>query len=186
MRHPALVSAATLPATSTVGKRHGATLAPVSRLSPLVIRSRTSETAAHHSGLPTPVVYCASRKSRTELLSEVPMFSKSCLALVLGLAAALAPQAIPQAPAPTQTTIPDTPAGRTFKAWLEAFNSGDRALLDAYLHKYDPSKSLDIEMQFRGMTGGFDLLQIVKNGPPHLQILVHEHRNDTNALCHFL
>src|SRR6266849_7496050 len=74
------------------------------------------------------------------------------------------------------------PGGRTFKAWLEAFNSGDRAQLDAYLHKYDPSKSLDNEMQFRGMTGGFDLLQIVKSEPLHLEFLVKENRGDTQAI----
>src|SRR5258708_38471107 len=109
------------------------------------------------------------------------MFSKSCLALVLGLAAALAPRANPPATAQAQPTIPDTPAGRTLKAWLETFNSGDRAQLDAYLYKYDPSKSLDIEMQFRGMTGGFDLLQIVKSEPLHLEFLVEERRSDTKA-----
>jgi hypothetical protein len=108
----------------------------------------------------------------TKFLAEVPMFSRSCLALVLALAAALAPQAIPQTPAQAQPTIPDTPAGRTFKAWFEAFNSGDRAQVDAYLHKYDPSKSLDNEMQFRRMTGGFDLVQIIKSEPLHLEFLV--------------
>ena len=55
------------------------------------------------------------------------------------------------------------PGGLDVQGWLEAFNSGDRALLDAYHHKYDPSKSLDNEMQFRRMTGGFNLLQIVKS-----------------------
>jgi len=117
-----------------------------------------------------------------ELLAEVPMFSRSCLALVLALAAALAPQAIPQTPAQAQPTIPDTPAGHTFKAWLEAFNSGDRASLDAYLHKYDPSKSVDNEMQFRAMTGGFNLLQIVKSEPLHLEFLVKERRSETTAI----
>ena len=111
------------------------------------------------------------------------MFSRSCLALALGLAAALAP---PTAPPPkpqagAQPGIPDTPAGRTFKAWLEAFNSGDRALLDAYLHKYDPSKSLDNEMQFRRMTGGFNLLQIVKSEPLHLEFLVKGRGDETTA-----
>ena len=93
------------------------------------------------------------------------MFSGSGLALILGLAAAFSQTTAPrpQPPAGAQPTIPDIPAGRTFKAWLEAFNSADRALLDAYHHKYDPSKSLDNEMQFRRMTGGFNLLQIVKS-----------------------
>jgi hypothetical protein len=110
------------------------------------------------------------------------MFSRSLLALVLGLAAPLAPQATSQAPAQAPPAIPETPAGRTFKAWLEAFNSGDRALLDAYIHKYDPSKSLDNEMQFRGMTGGFNLLQIVKSEPLRLEFLVKERRSDTTGI----
>jgi hypothetical protein len=109
------------------------------------------------------------------------MFSRSLLALVLGLAAPLAPQATSQAPAQAPPAIPDTPAGRTYKAWLEAFNSGDRAQLDAYLHKYDPGKSLDNEMQFRGMTGGFDLLQIVKSEPLHLEFLVKERLSETTG-----
>jgi len=133
--------------------------------------------------LVTLVVYSVGRKSKKEILAEVPMFSRSCLALVLGLAAALAqPTAPPPQPqARAQPAIPDTPAGRTFKAWLEAFNSGDRALLDAYLHKYDPSKSLDNEMQFRRMTGGFNLLQIVSSEPLHLEFLVKGRGDETTA-----
>src|SRR5260370_11130936 len=100
------------------------------------------------------------------------MFSRSCLALALAVAAALAPQAHSHPQAAASPAIPDARAGRTFKAWLEAFNSGDRASLDAYLQKYDPGKPLDREMQFRGMTGGFDLLQIVKSEPLHLEFLV--------------
>jgi hypothetical protein len=110
------------------------------------------------------------------------MFYKYCLGLILGLATAWAGTCIPQTPAVASTTIPDTPAGRTFKAWLEAFNSGDRALLDAYLHKYDPSKSVDHEMQFRSMTGGFDLLQIVKSEPLRLEFLVKERHSETKAI----
>jgi len=110
------------------------------------------------------------------------MFSRSCLALFLELAAALAAQAIPQAPAQAPPTIPDTPAGHTLKAWLTAFNSGDRAQLDAYLHKYDPTKPVDREMQFRGMTGGFDLLQIIKGEPLHIEFLVKERSSETRAI----
>ena len=113
---------------------------------------------------------------------SISWFSRSCFALVLALAAALTPQASPQAPAQAQPAIPDTPAGRTFKAWLEAFNSGDRAQLDAYFHKYDPGKPVDQEMHFRGMTGGFDLLQIVKSEPLRLEFLVKERRSETTAI----
>jgi len=128
-----------------------------------------------HSLLPTLVtlvVYFVESEVQKEILAEVRMFSRSCLAFVLGLAAALALQAIPQAAPQAQPAIPDTLAGHTFKAWFEAFNSGDRALLDAYLHKYDPGKPVDHEMHFRGMTGGFDLLQIVKSEPLSLEFLV--------------
>ena len=113
---------------------------------------------------------------------SIPSFSRSSFALVLALAAALTPQASPQAPAQAPPAIPDTPAGRTFKAWLEAFNSGDRAQLDAYFHKYDPGKPVDQEMHFRGMTGGFDLLQIVKSEPLRLEFLVKERRSETTAI----
>src|SRR5437667_8624211 len=115
---------------------------------------------------------------------SIPLFSRSCFALVLALAAALAPQTSPQpqAAAQPQSAIPDTPAGHTFKAWLDAFNSGDRAQLDAYFHKYDPGKPVDQEMHFRGMTGGFDLLQIVKSEPLRLEFLVKEHRTDTTSV----
>jgi len=110
------------------------------------------------------------------------MFSRSCMALVLGLAAAVALLAIPQAPAQAQPAIPDTPAGRTFKAWLEAFNSGDHAQMDTYFHKYDPGKPVDNEMQFRSMTGGFDLVQIVKSEPLRLEFLIKERSSETTAV----
>ncbi len=110
------------------------------------------------------------------------MFSPSRLALVLALAAALSSQAVPHPQAGAQPAIPETPAGRTFKAWFEAFNSCDRALLDAYFHKYDSGKSPDNELHFCGMTGAFDLLQIVKSEPLHLEFLVKEHRGDTQAI----
>jgi D-alanyl-D-alanine carboxypeptidase len=56
--------------------------------------------------------------------------------------------------------IPDTPAGRQFFAWLDAFDSGDRAKLQQFLKDNYPAragdKDIDMEMQFRGETGGFE------------------------------
>src|SRR5262245_62221002 len=60
-------------------------------------------------------------------------------------------------------TIPDTPAGRTLQAWLDAFNSGERGRLAAYLTKYDPEKSVDGELSFRDQTGGFELVKITQS-----------------------
>src|SRR5882757_9384812 len=73
-----------------------------------------------------------------------------------------------------QTTAPDTPAGRTLAAMLDAFNSGDRERMDAYYKKYQPSVSVDSQMQFRSRTGGFELLEIQKSEPLHIEFLVKE------------
>jgi hypothetical protein len=81
-----------------------------------------------------------------------------------------------------QTPIPETPAGHTLKAWLEAFNSGDRDTEAKYIKTYDPSKSLDEEMRFRGMTGGFVLTQVVKSEPQRLEFMVKERNGETVAV----
>ena len=48
---------------------------------------------------------------------------------------------------------------------LEAFNGGDRTQIQAYLSKYEPTKSVDQTSAFREQTGGFDLLDIDKSDP---------------------
>jgi hypothetical protein len=35
-----------------------------------------------------------------------------------------------------QAVIPDTPAGRALSAWLEAFNSADRARIETYIQQH--------------------------------------------------
>src|SRR6516162_2127729 len=93
------------------------------------------------------------------------------LPLFLGLLAANA-----------QQVIPETPAGHTFKAWLDAFNSGDRATEEKYLKTYDPERSLDNEMSSRSMTGGFILTQILKSEPQRIEFMVKERNSDTVAI----
>ena len=83
--------------------------------------------------------------------------------------------------ASAQPAFPDTPAGRTLKAWFEAFNSGDRAKMEAYLQKFDPSRPLDGQMGFRNQTGGFDLLSIDKSEPTHIEFRVKEKASPTTA-----
>jgi N-terminal domain of Peptidase_S41 in eukaryotic IRBP len=109
------------------------------------------------------------------------MFFQSCLALILAFVIPSPQHTTPPAEA-THPTIPDTPVGRTFRAWLEAFNRGDRGLMEAYFHKYEPSKSLENEMRFRGMTGGFELLRVVRSEPLHFEFLVKERNSDTQAV----
>src|SRR5207247_10016818 len=65
--------------------------------------------------------------------------------------------------------IPDTPAGHTLQAWLDAFNSGDRAGFQAYDAKYEPTKSVDETVAWRDRTGGYDLLGIDKSERLHVE-----------------
>lgn len=63
-----------------------------------------------------------------------------------------------------QTAIPATPAGRVFAAWLQAFNSGDRAKIDAFLRTYAPRlpQAEFASAQFRGRSGGLNLVAITR------------------------
>ncbi len=85
-----------------------------------------------------------------------------------------------------QTTIPDTAAGRTLRAWMDAFNSGDRARIEAYVKTVDPSQSVDGMISFRNQTGGFDLLSIESSEPRHIRFLVKEKNGSTTALGNLL
>jgi hypothetical protein len=111
------------------------------------------------------------------------MFRQLCLVLALVVPACSPQTAVSKAQAVSKSNIPDTPAGHTFSAWLEAFNSGDRNALAAYCQKYDPNKSVDDEMGFRGMTGGFEVLEIVRSEKLQLKVLVKEHQSDTRAIA---
>jgi hypothetical protein len=84
--------------------------------------------------------------------------------------------------ASAQPVIPDTPAGRTLKAWLEAFNSGDRARIEAYIQKFDPERPVDNQVNFRNQTGGFDLLSIEKSERTHIEFRVKEKAGPTTAI----
>jgi len=72
------------------------------------------------------------------------------------------------------TTPPDTPAGRVLSAWLEAFNTGDTARMDAYYRRYQPDLSAAQTIGFRRDVGGFDLLSIERSDPRHLEFIVKE------------
>ncbi|HXT75880.1 MAG TPA: S41 family peptidase [Candidatus Eisenbacteria bacterium] len=81
-----------------------------------------------------------------------------------------------------QVAIPDGPAGATLRAWLQAFNSGDRAQMEAYCAKYDPKQTADGMMGFRNMTGGFEVVQILKAERLHLEYLVKDRNSETRAV----
>jgi CubicO group peptidase (beta-lactamase class C family) len=107
------------------------------------------------------------------LLSVATVMKIARLLFVLVLAVAASPQ----------TRIPDTPAARQFAAWLEAFNSGDRAKLLAYLQKNYPARAgnIDGEMGFRNNTGGFEFKKVEQSTPQHFSGLVKERGSDQFA-----
>jgi hypothetical protein len=85
-----------------------------------------------------------------------------------------------------QATVPDTPAGRTLQAWLNAFNSGDRAKIETYVKTVDRSESVDGMISFRTQTGGFDLQSIESSEPLHIRFRVKERGGPTTALGNLL
>jgi D-alanyl-D-alanine carboxypeptidase len=83
-----------------------------------------------------------------------------------------------------QVQLPDTPAGRQMGAWLQAFDGGDRAAFLAFLEKNYPSraKNVDRDMDFRKMTGGFDLRKFEDaSTPTKVVALVQERDSDQFA-----
>lgn len=85
-----------------------------------------------------------------------------------------------------QVATPDTPAGHTLQTWLDAFNSGDRAQIEAYVKNVDHSENVDGMIGFRNQTGGFDLLEIISSEPLHIRFKVKEKGGPTNAVGNIL
>jgi hypothetical protein len=78
-------------------------------------------------------------------------------------------------------STPDTPAGRTLRAFLDAFNSGEHDRIAAYVKEYDPENSADGLTSFSSQTGGFTLVSIVHSTPDKLSFLVHGHGDNIEA-----
>jgi retinol-binding protein 3 len=84
-------------------------------------------------------------------------------------------------PAMGQVAIPNTPAGKALTAWLDAFNSGDRAKIDTFLQKYSPkvAEAALTSPQFRGRSGGVDLVAVTRNEPLSMAFRVQEKTQPT-------
>jgi D-alanyl-D-alanine carboxypeptidase len=78
-----------------------------------------------------------------------------------------------------QVQLLDTPTGRQMGAWLQAFDGGDRAAFLAFLEKNYPSrpKNVDQDMNFRKMTGGFDLRKVEDASTPTKVVALVQERN---------
>ena len=62
-----------------------------------------------------------------------------------------------------EASVPNTPPGRALSAWLEAFNSGDRARAESFDKTYAWGTNLDDLAGWIAETGGYDLLDIYAN-----------------------
>src|SRR4051812_48886223 len=102
----------------------------------------------------------------------------------LALTTAVAPLGA-QATQAGQVAVPDSPAGRVLKSWLDAFNSGDAPKMDAYYQRYEPDKTAEREMDFRNQTGGFQLINVEKSQPLHVEFVVQEKKGDRRAFGAF-
>ena len=71
-------------------------------------------------------------------------------------------------------TPPDTPAGHTLSAWLEAMNSADQAQIQHYVDHIDKHQQADGMLSFAHQTGGFTLVSIERSEPQLITFRVHE------------
>jgi len=85
------------------------------------------------------------------------------------------------ASAVAQTPIPDSPAGTTLQAFLEAFNGADRAKAETYLKTYDSTWTVDDFLSFRNQTGGFTLLSIERSAPESISFRVKGRADNMEA-----
>ena len=78
-------------------------------------------------------------------------------------------------------STPDTPAGRTLQAFLQAFNASDNDRIAAYISQFDPKSSVDRLMSFSSQTGGFALTSIVQSAPDKISFVVHGRRDNVDS-----
>jgi hypothetical protein len=119
---------------------------------------------------PSLTARSATAKRKAEMAKRVGGFCTLLIQLLVGVCLASG-----------QTSIPDTPAGHTLQAWLDAFNSGDRTKIENYVKTIEPSQNADGMIGFRGRTGGFDLLSIESSEPLQIRFRVKEKNSSTTA-----
>ena len=101
------------------------------------------------------------------------------LAACLPLTLLAHPSGPPRDPGAGETQ-PD-PARQALDAWLDAFNSGERARLEAYRERWDAGMDVDWMLEFRTETGGFRLVRPEASTPGTALALLQERESDTVA-----
>ena len=95
-----------------------------------------------------------------------------CLSGTIGTVLSCAGSAAPDA-------IPDTPAGRAFHAWLDAYNAADSARLEAYAVQYEPAMSVHTQLVFREQTGRWNVASVERSDPRHLEVTLRTRSDST-------
>lgn len=103
------------------------------------------------------------------------------LVALLALAVLTGAHAQTPAPAPAASaTEPASPAAQqALDAWLAAFNSGDRAQLEALVKRYPHERNLDDTLQFRDEVGGFVLIRREPGDASTARALLREGNSET-------
>ncbi|HEU4414523.1 MAG TPA: serine hydrolase domain-containing protein [Candidatus Angelobacter sp.] len=83
-----------------------------------------------------------------------------------------------------EVAIPETAAGKIFAAWLESFNSGERAKIEGFQAAHLPkaensSRRVDRALGLRQQTGGFELKTIERSTANEISGVIKE-KNSTN------
>src|SRR5690606_15408704 len=73
------------------------------------------------------------------------------------------------------------PARQALEAWLAAFNSGERAPLEAYRARWKPDMDVDRMLEFHAQTGGLRLVRHEPSEPGKAYALLQEMESDTVA-----
>jgi CubicO group peptidase (beta-lactamase class C family) len=109
-----------------------------------------------------------------------------CRSLFFTAFLALLPLSVPAQPVAGTTAHQaiapaSDPARQALDAWLDAFNSNDRARLEAFRDRYQPTFDVDGMLDFRQQTGGFRLIRREPSAPGSSQALVQEAESETVA-----
>jgi D-alanyl-D-alanine carboxypeptidase len=74
--------------------------------------------------------------------------------------------------------LPDTPAGRFERIWLDAYNSADRAQLERYNALYDRKAPAEDWIAMRATTGPLTPVKVTSDGPNEIVVLFAPEKGD--------
>lgn len=132
---------------------------------------------------PSPYLLGSDPSRATPMPGIRALFLACCLPLTLLAQAPAVPTGeAPPAPASSAAAEAATdPARQALDAWLAAFDSGERAPLEAYRDRWDADMDVDGMLAFRGETGGFRLVRHEASEPGTARALLQERESDTVA-----